>query len=564
MKKAIYYRLIILTFISVVIYGLIAASITTINNQNEIKDWLTKLTFSTSQMYYYNNDVDFLSTVAGNNRVTIISNDGIVEADSSSAQEVGQSRSDREEFIYANEDVFIAIRTSATIGEQFMYATIVTNDGNILRIAHSHQGFIYNFFTQLPAMFIATVVAGILSLFLATKFTTTVTTPLEDVRNALSAKKYEGLRNYEGTYLEIDDIMRGIDLLLQQLSKSRRSLNKERDKVEHVLSSMAEGFVLIDHNEKILLCNHSVKSFFEASADLTGQNLLNLINDKTINLSVEKALTQQLASSFEFAINDDLILTIYVSPTNDRGATLLFVDDTNSKQLEQQKQDFFSNASHELKTPITSILGFSEMINNDIITDEDVVKETLGRIETEARRMTDLINNILAISNLESHVNSHKDHEYFNFSEVLKEAVQAVSPFKDGNKIEVDLTADDLIVLANQSEIYDLCVNLIENAVKYNKPDGKVIIDLKQRKNNAVLKVKDTGIGIPTEQQNRVFERFFRVDYGRDKKTGGSGLGLSIVKHIVGTYHGEISLKSKKNIGTTFKVSLPIINEKTL
>jgi len=568
MKKAIYYRLIALTFISIAIYGVIAATITTVNNQDQIKRWLSSLTLATAELYYYNSDIALLSQTAGNNRVTIIDPAGNVLADSDVNHVTMESRSDREEIINATEnEVYILIRTSYTLGEQFMYATILLADGNVLRLAYSYSGLLHNLMNQLPAMLIATLVAFALSALLASKFTTTVTNPLAMVMSALSNREYKQLRDYQSPYQEIDTIMQGIEPLLQQISESRQSLLVEQEKINHILSNMAEGFILIDHNEDILLCNHSVKAFFNCEMDVIAQNLLMLVNDKRINLAVEKALEKEQSSMFEMWMNEDLILNVYVSPTGKNalpadasGATLLFVDMTNEKQLEKQKRDFFSNASHELKTPITSILGFSEMINQNIIKTEAEKDTVLKRIEIEARRMSELINNLLLISKLESS-NIPPEFTDFNLNEVLQEAIASVSPINHNESIQIELNSSDVTVYANKRQLYEMCVNLIENAVKYNKPSGKVSIELKARKYDVMLRVKDTGIGIPPEHQTRVFERFFRVDYGRDKKIGGSGLGLSIVKHIVSIYNGDISLRSKKDVGTNIKISLPIVRK---
>jgi len=446
-----------------------------------------------------------------------------------------------------------------------MYATILMDDGNILRLAYSYPGLLHNLIVQLPAMLIATFVALILSLFLASKFTKTVTNPLEVVMNALSNREYKQLRDYQSPYHEVDKIMQSIEPLLQQISDSRQSLLLEQEKTNHILSNMAEGFILIDHNENILLCNHSAKNFFNCKHDVISQSILTLINDKSVNIAVDKALAKEQSSIFEMWLREDLILNVYVSPTGKNslqpdvsGATLLFVDTTNEKQLEKQKRDFFSNASHELKTPITSILGFSEMINQNIIQTDGEKDNVLKRIETEARRMSELINDLLMISNLEAK-NMSAEYADFNLKVVLLEAVASISPINNNETVQIDLNSDDIMVYANKRQLYEMCVNLIENAVKYNKPGGKVSIELKAKKHHAILKVRDTGIGIPLEHQARVFERFFRVDYGRDKKVGGSGLGLSIVKHIVNMHNGEITLRSKKGMGTTIGISLPIV-----
>jgi len=229
---------------------------------------------------------------------------------------------------------------------------------------------------------------------------------------------------------------------------------------------------------------------------------------------------------------------------------------SNQKQLEQQKRDFFSNASHELKTPVTSILGFSEMLNQSIVKGEAEKKDIMKRLEKEAKRLSELINDILTISKLESN-NMEEEYTEFYFDDVIMEAVNSISPIKNNTHIKITTDLDRVSYRANKRQIYELCANLIENAVKYNKPDGSVSISLKAKDHNTILKVTDSGIGIPAEYQTRVFERFFRIDHGRDKKVGGTGLGLSIVKHIVNLYGGELYLQSKTDEGTTIEIILP-------
>jgi len=388
---------------------------------------------------------------------------------------------------------------------------------------------------------------------------------LDIIIDALSSQDYTALQNYEASCPKINQKIQTVESLLQQISNTHQTLLFEQERINHVLFHMAEGFVLIDHHKNILLCNQSVKNFFDCEQDVTAQNISVLVNDKSISQAVGKALEKEQSSMFEMWLHENLILNAYVSPAqkgplqdNEPAVTIFFVNVTKEKLLEKQKREFFSNASHELKTPITSILGFSEMINHNIIKTEEEKDQVLERIEIEARRMSELISNLLMISNLEA---KSKPTEYtdFNLNEVLQEAVSSVSPMNNNEPVQIEVDASDVIVYANRHQLYEMCVNLIENAVKYNKPGGLVSIELKAKKYHVTLKVKDTGIGIPVEHQARVFERFFRVDYGRDKKVGGSGLGLSIVKHIVNMYNGEISLRSKKDIGTTIQVRLPIV-----
>ena len=562
MKKAIYYRLITLTFVAILICSFISAMIYAVYTQNQTKDWLTKLTFSTAENYKYDSDVKSLSKAAGYNRVTIIAPDGSVLADSEANIAEMENHANREEVKYAKiSGVYIAMRTSSTLGRKYMYASIKTEDGNILRLAYSYSGLFHNLLGQLSAILIAMFCTFILSLILAGKFTRSVTKPLENMIDSLSIHEYDRLVEYKSPYYEIDKIMQTLHELLQRITYSNTKLQEEREKVEYILSNMAEGFVLVDSKRDILLCNNSAKEFFSCFDDIKMKNIYNLTRSLVINNALQSAIENEHATVFDMELKAGLIVNIYISPSktaeNETGATMLIVDISAEKQLEQQKRDFFSNASHELKTPITSIIGFSEMLNKGMVKGEQEKTEIMSRIETEAKRMSELIGDILTVSKLESNI---EQREYIDvkFNEVVREAVNAVSPIKDDTTIEINMDLEDVLYRADKRQIYELCINLIENAVKYNRKDGKVDVSLKTENGNVVLQVKDTGIGIPLEYQSRVFERFYRVDYGRNKKIGGTGLGLSIVKHIVSIYDGKISLQSIKDNGTTVLVSLPI------
>ena len=562
MRKAIYYRLIALAFVAILICSLIAAMIYAVNTQDQTKDWLTKLTLSAVENYKHNSDVYSLSKSVGNNRITIIAPDGTVMADSEVNAAEMENHADREEVKYSKSgSVTITMRTSSTTGQEFMYAAIKSEDGNIIRLAHNYSGLFHNLAVQIPAILISIFVALILSLFLADRFTKTVTKPLENMVDALSVHEYDRLAEYKSPYYEIDKMMNSLQELLQRITDSNIKLQDEREKVETILSNMAEGFVLLDSNKNILLCNNSAREYFSVSNDTLLENIYNLTRNKTIGNALQLAIDNEQSTMFDLELQKGLIVNIYVSPSrtaeNELGAIILIVDMTAERQHEQQKRDFFSNASHELKTPITSIIGFSEMLNKDMVKGEQEKSEIAKRIETEAKRMSELIGDILTISKLESN-GERKEYTDVNFGEVIREAIVAVSPIKDNTAIKITMDLDDVFYRADKRQIYELCVNMIENAVKYNKPDGTVNISLKTKDKYVILTVEDTGIGIPTEYQARVFERFYRVDYGRDKKVGGTGLGLSIVKHIVNIYGGRISLQSKKDSGTTIIVSLPI------
>jgi two-component system phosphate regulon sensor histidine kinase PhoR len=221
------------------------------------------------------------------------------------------------------------------------------------------------------------------------------------------------------------------------------------------------------------------------------------------------------------------------------------------------RQEFFSNASHELKTPLTSVRGYVELLENDMATDEKMKKDFLARIKKETANMTNLINDILMISRLET-----KEAEVIlsdvRLCPLVKEVCSSLEPLAKEYQVTVSMNCRPISMIANVQQLRELLSNLITNAIKYNKPDGKVNVTVTTEAKEAIIVVEDTGVGIPDDARQRVFERFYRVDKGRSKKVGGTGLGLSIVKHIVGYYNGTIELESKLMEGSKFTVHLPM------
>ena len=233
-------------------------------------------------------------------------------------------------------------------------------------------------------------------------------------------------------------------------------------------------------------------------------------------------------------------------------------------QIEKERmirQEFFSNASHELKTPITSIQGYAELLESGMIQDEATKADFASRIKKEAVRMTGLINDILMISRLEA-----KEAEV-TFSDVrvsvlLEEIIDSLKPQAAEAQVFVHVDCQPLMIHANLQQMRELLTNLISNAIKYNRPGGQVWINIRETDGQMVIRVKDNGVGIPSDSLDRIFERFYRVDKGRSRKQGGTGLGLSIVKHIVNFYHGTIHVSSEPDMGSEFTVFLPMFPEK--
>ncbi len=220
------------------------------------------------------------------------------------------------------------------------------------------------------------------------------------------------------------------------------------------------------------------------------------------------------------------------------------------------RQEFFSNASHELKTPLTSVRGYIELLENDMASGEEMKKDFLGRIKKETGNMTNLINDILMISRLET-----KEAEVIlsevRLAPLVKEVCASLEPLAREYQVTISTDCRPITLYANNQQLRELFSNLITNAIKYNKPEGRVWVTVTTEADEVIFIVQDTGVGIPEDAKQRIFERFFRVDKGRSKKVGGTGLGLSIVKHIVNYYNGSIEVESKIGEGTKFTVHLP-------
>ncbi len=568
MKKAVYLRIVAVIGAAVLLCGLLSALIFGVHEENQTRDWMVKLCHSASLLYDPSltpqEQTPLLAQASGGDRVTIIAADGRVLADSQADADSMENHLAREELQDVSEDkVNIHLRTSSTLNEKLMYAAIRLSDGNILRIAHRYGGVMESVLRQIPSVSCAMLAALLLSALIATSFANSVTLPLRKVADTLSEGKLDALQGHLTRYEEVDRILVNIRALLTQISESGRALTAERKKIDYILSSMEEGFVLLDEEQRILLINQSAKNLFSCNQDVVSENILTLTRDVKIQKAVKNALQEGRSTLFDLENTDGQIYSVHVSSVPDvqaddapsAGAALLFVNVTAERQAQTLRQEFFSNASHELKTPITSIRGFTELLNAGIVQDESKRQELFDRMNTETQRMTDLINDILMISRLEAG-KSDEPRVPVNLADVAHEVIASLSPQAQQAQVTIHLQAQPVSLPASKRQMHEMLVNLVENAVKYNRPGGSVTVTI-QDTSPIRITVADTGIGIPAECQPRLFERFYRVDSGRSKKVGGTGLGLSIVKHIVGSYGGEITLTSRENIGTTITIKLP-------
>ncbi|GHU90928.1 sensor histidine kinase [Clostridia bacterium] len=556
MRRAIYVRFVVIALITAVLCGVISAALYSVNEERQTREQLSALCLAVSRIYDVNPDVGYLSGVAGGGRVTIVAPDGTVLADSSAAADTMENHGDREEIIRANAKTPVTVsRRSETLAGPFMYAAIKLSDGNILRLAQGYSGIGGGIVRQLPIVILALFIALFIAAFTANAFTKKVIYPLEKAADDIAAGNYDALA---GGYYEVERITIKIKALLEKINNSRRETAAERDKIKYILSGMPEGFVLLDANKRIQLAGDSAKKIFRCEADVSGRDISLLTRNTRITESVDKVITENSFGIFDLNI-DDAVYSVRVSPVSEgefgaSGVTLLLVDVTAERKAQSLRSEFFTNASHELKTPITSIMGFSQMLENGL-ADTQKSAEICARISAESQRMSNLIADILTISRLESGT-APAETENVDLGEAARGVSDALAFQAREANVTVTLDCETVYANADRQQMHDLLSNLVGNAIKYNVPNGSVTVSVQNQKRGAVITVADTGIGIAPAAQSRIFERFYRAG-ASGKTVAGTGLGLAIVKHIVSGLGGEIELESAVGKGTRVTVVLP-------
>lgn len=411
--------------------------------------------------------------------------------------------------------------------------------------------------------------AGMLFLpIYSSHLTEDITKPIKAIGNRLKLIE-QGDYNIILSYPREDEVapvINAINNLTKNVSSTMYELTIEKQRIQYILNNMESGLLLIDSELTIQQYNNAVGKYFSFEDDIIGKPLSTLTEEKKIISAVGRAVTSEISSVFDVDLMESAgsILSVRVNPTfgawagSVRGvsAIVFFNNVTEARKMENMRSEFIANISHELKTPITSIKGFAELLTAGVVSDEVSVQGYLGRMKDEADRMSSLIDDILRLSSLESAIKIDKPVN-IDLKAMAEDIVFNLTPQINRKNITVNITGTGFIK-AISDDMHQLLKNLIENAVNYNAENGSVYISLSSDTSKCKITVSDTGIGIPAEHQPRIFERFYRVDKSRSKREGGTGLGLSIVKHITAKYQGQITLTSKVDEGTTIKVAIPV------
>lgn len=501
-----------------------------------------------------------------NVRVTIIAADGTVLGDSAADYKSMQNHLDRSEIIQAGlTGKGSDVRNSETLGKKLVYSAVQTSDGYFIRATKEVSGVFESLKSIIPAMILVILIALLLAALLTGKFTTGFITPIAEMNDSLMRIKEGGNKLDPKAYrfAELEDMAVKINAISANLSKYIASIQHEKDKLNYILDNVSEGFLLLDEKKNVLLVNDAACGYLTCTKASVGENILYATRNFDFIQYSDRAIKEKRRLSLDLTFSGKIIDTVFTYVGEDSGVEAALIitmsDVTESRNSVKVRREFFSNASHELKTPITSIKGSAELLCSDLPISDKQSRELLTRIGLETERMNMLINDIIMISRMESGELSGES-ENVDISSVINESVNELETLAEQENITIKADISPVVLYANKKDIRGLVSNLLVNAVKYNRQGGAVDILLSAQNGQAVLSVRNDGDPIPPEHQRRIFERFYRVDNGRSKAVGGTGLGLAIVKHVVDSLSGTISLESSSDKGTTFTVRLPLSN----
>lgn len=500
--------------------------------------------------------VDYLEQLQSDHyRLTWIDTDGTVLYDTETGNEELENHKDRAEVKTAFEKgIGESTRYSATLMEKTRYYAKRLEDGTVLRISakYATTGLLVLGMLQ-PIIFII-IGALLLSGVLASRLSKRIVEPLNnlDLERPLENETYE----------EISPLLNRINRQSSEISKQLRRLEEKTDEFNQITESMKEGLVLLDNKGIVLSINPAARNIFGSDTQgAVGHDFLRLDRSRTLSAAIEKTFEEGHSEIRIERMGREYQLDIsrIESAGKVLGAVMLAFDITEQEYAERNRREFTANVSHELKTPLQGIIGSADLIETGMVKPEDMPR-FIGHIRKEATRLVALIEDIIRLSQLDE--GNELPCEEFDLMDIAEEVEQNLESAAGARAITLSLSGRNAIMYGVRRLMYEIVYNLCDNAIKYNLSGGKVEIMVDRKDEEAVLCVKDNGIGIAPEHQDRVFERFYRVDKSHSKSSGGTGLGLSIVKHAVQYHHGKLELKSEIGKGTEITVHFPMEADK--
>lgn len=494
---------------------------------------------------------NFLNKIAAENgsnvRITLIDKDGIVLFDNQAEAKTLENHAMRQEVMEA-----VAVgageaeRFSDTLDKTTYYYAVRLEDGKILRLARTIDSIYKSVLQMLPIMGGIVILVAFLASIVARRVTFKLIKPLDQVNLD------EPLDNE--TYDELAPFLTRIAKQKRQLSKNLKKLRGKQEELTIITNNMNEGLVLLNGQQNVLFINESAAKIFGFSTkEVIGRNILTVDRAQEVQDLLQKV--SQAGKGEGLYEKDRHFYQLSGSSVNGSGSVILIYDVTEKMTAEKLRREFSANVSHELKTPLQSILGYAEIMKNGLVKDEDK-QRFLERIHAEAGNMIELIQNIMELSRLDE----NKTLDEFEDVDLLKLAQSVTLRLKHKAQtkgVTLNVSGSSACVCGVQSILSEVLYNLVDNSIKYNKDNGKVDVKVQDGSEEVTVSINDTGIGIGAADRERVFERFYRADKSHSKEIGGTGLGLSIVKHGVLFHKGRVELESEPGVGTTITFVLP-------
>lgn len=584
MQKRILIAFITLLLIGVFITGILALSLFREEYINGVEDRLESNSMLINEFILQHDNIDDLDfdrisesfSKRVKARVTFIDSDGWVVGDSDTDIDDLENHSKRPEIKKAfRGQVGVSRRYSDTLKSAMIYVAIPFDGSNsklaVIRLSMPLQDMNSINRTMLGYILISIVAGMLVAMLLGFRYVKTVTEP---IRQLTKATKKIAQGNYgEKVYLNSEDelgvLTENFNLMSTKLGYTINQLQESNTKMKAILSSMINGVIALDNSKKIMFINPTAEEMFNLKEeDVKGKYILKAVRNNILDDLIQGLLSNNVSSKDEIEIFEPKhrILNIYSNPirlthdpTRTIGVLILIQDVTEIRKLERMRKDFVANVSHELKTPLTSIKGFIETLKDGAAEDEKIRSKFLDIIDIEANRLTLLVQDLLLLSEIENKHNAMKQ-EKIDVNKSIQEVNLFLGELAKQKEIKIIGEVNENLpnIYGSLSWFKQMLINLIDNAIKYTPQGGEIKVTGYCNRNNLVIKIKDTGIGIDKEHISRLFERFYRVDKARTRQIGGTGLGLAIVKHIVLSFNGKIKVKSEVNQGTEFKITLPV------
>ena len=479
-------------------------------------------------------------------RLTWVDADGNVVFDSHADKSAMENHADREEIKEALAyGTGSSMRQSSTLTEQTIYEATRLEDGSVLRISVSRATAFVLVLGMVQPIAVVLVIAIILSAMLASRMAKRIVEPL----NKLNLEKPMENDAYE----ELAPLLRRIHSQHKEIEYQMWTLQQKQDEFEQITDNMKEALVLLDSNGRIISINPAAKKLFGINTDCVGEDFLTIDRKQDVRQAINevKDKGQSFFYTKKNGRNYQFDLSRIDADGKIHGIVILAFDITEQVNAEKHRQEFTANVSHELKTPLQTIIGSAELMELGIVKEEDTPR-FIKSIRQEAARLVTLIDDIIRLSQLDEGTEMPKEN--VSLLELAREVTETLSDAAKLKGVSLEVCGDDGVISGVRRLLYEVVYNLCDNAIKYNKQGGYVKVSVSENADNVQISVSDNGIGIAPEHQDKIFERFYRVDKSHSKQSGGTGLGLSIVKHAVQYHHGKITVDSDLDKGTDISI----------